>query len=157
MSAEQLSPSGLCPSVSAGVIFDTQTDELQSAMVDAIMEQQRNPHHDFALEPAISVINTVNVYKISRLSEYLTYVTGGLKRVFSDTAEAAVDFSVSDFMAVIRIVAIDGYGDGYWSQHFFNSNESFKYFSPRISVRWLDLRLITIWNSQVKPIDVFRV
>ena len=61
------------------MIFDTQTDELQSAMVDAIMEQQRNPSHDFALEPAISVINTVNVYKISRLSEYLTNLTGGSK------------------------------------------------------------------------------
>ena len=54
----------------AGVIFDTETDQLQSAMLAAMREQKRNPSFDFELDPTISVINTVNVYKISRLSEY---------------------------------------------------------------------------------------
>ena len=53
------------------MIFDTDTDQLQSAMLAAMREQQRNPSLDFVLDPTVSVINTVNVYKISRLSEYM--------------------------------------------------------------------------------------
>ncbi|XP_043243542.1 glutamate receptor 1-like isoform X2 [Amphibalanus amphitrite] len=53
--------------IKLGVIFDTETDQLQSAMLAAMREQQRNPSLDFVLDPTVSVINTVNVYKISRL------------------------------------------------------------------------------------------
>lgn len=58
--------------LASGVIVDTGTDELQAALVDAVNEQNLNTELGFRLDYVMSVINTVNVYKISRLGKWAT-------------------------------------------------------------------------------------
>lgn len=53
--------------VKLGVVLDTGTEELQTALISALQMQRQDSTLPFILEPALSVINTANVYKISRL------------------------------------------------------------------------------------------